>query len=185
MKLSTLIGALRERCPFFSRRVSGIAAYTSLPQSIETLPAAFVMLANDTVEAQQSATDYRQTVREAFAVIVVLDAAPALSGDDTAFDTMDEMKTLLWKALLAMRPDADSDIIVYAGGRLLEINGGQLRYQFDFTCDKEIHAPMTRQHEELAALDAFHTLAVDGDPLTADGRPDGNIDYRSVITLPT
>lgn len=185
MKLSLIIGALRERCPFFSGRVSGLAAWKYPPSVFPTLPAAFVIPGEEEAAAQQSATDYRQRVTDAFAVVVVLDAAPALNGDDGAFDTLEEVKTQLWKALLGLRPEEDGHIIVYAGSRLLEVIDGRLFYQVDFTCDREIDEEMTRQHEELAALETFHQLTIDVDPIAADGRPDGNIDHRGVITLPT
>ena len=185
MKLSLIIGALRERCPFFSGRVSGLAAWKYPPPAFPTLPAAFVIPGEEVAAAQQSATDYRQTVTDAFAVVVLLDAGPALNGNDGAFDTLEEVKTQLWKALLGMRPEADGHIIVYAGCRLLEVADGRLCYQVDFTCDREIDEEMTRQHEELAALEPFHQLEIDLDPIAADGRPDGNVDYRGVITFPT
>lgn len=185
MKLSLIIGALRERCPFFSGRVSGLAAREYLPSVLPVLPAAFVMQAGEEAATQQSATDYWQTVTEAFAVVVVLDATSAANGEDTAFDSLEEVKTQLWKALLGMRPEKDGNIIVYTGARLLEMAEGRLCYQFDFTCDREINEEMTRQHEELAALKAFHQMEIDLDLIAADGRPDGNIDYRGVTTFPT
>jgi hypothetical protein len=185
MKLSLIIGALRERCPFFSRRVSALAAWKYLPSTLPALPAAFVMPGEEAAAAQQSATDYWQTVTEAFAVAVLLDATPAENGEDTAFDSLEEVKAQLWKALCGMRQEEGGDIIVYTGARLLEMADGRLCYQFDFACDREIHEEMTRQHEELAALDAFHQMGIDLDPIAADGRPDGNVDHHGVITFPT
>lgn len=185
MKLSLITGALRERCPFFSGRVSTLAAWKYLPSTLPTLPAAFVMPGEEEAAAQKSATDYWQTVTETFAVVVLLDGASAAKGEDTAFDSLEEVKAQLWKALAGMRPEEDGHIIVYTGARLLEMTDGRLCYQFDFAWSREIHEEMTRQHEELAALEAFHQLAIDLDPIAADGRPDGNVDYRGVVTLPT
>lgn len=185
MKLSPLIGVLRERCPFFSGRISTLAAWRYLPPTLPTLPAAFVMPGEEEAATQQSATDYWQTVTEAFAVLVLLDATPVLNGDETAFDSLDEVKAQLWKALLGMRPEPDGNIIVYTGSRMLEMTDGRLCYQFDFTCDREILEPMTRQHEELAALETFQQLDIDLDPIAENGRPDGNIDNRGAITFPT
>lgn len=185
MKLSLITGALRERCPFFSGRVSTLAAWKYLPPTLPTLPAAFVVPGEEEAAAQQSATDYWQTVTENFAVAVLLDGASAAKGEETAFDSLDEVKTQLWKALAGMRPEKDGHIIVYTGARLLEMTDGRLCYQFDFAWNREIHEEMTRQHEELAALGAFHQLVMDLDPIAVDGRPDGNIDRRGVITLST
>lgn len=184
MKLSLIIGALRERCPFFSGRVNALAAWKYRPSTLTDLPVAFVVLAEEKAAAQQSATDYWQTVTEAFAVVVALDAAPVINGEETAFDSLETVKAQLWKALSGMRWEEDGHIIVYTGARMLEMEEGRLCYQFDFACNREIHEEMTRQHEELAALDAFHQLAIDLDPIAADGRPDGTVDRRAIITVP-
>lgn len=185
MKYSLIIGALRERCPFFSGRVSGLADGRYLPSALPTLPAAFVVPTGEVAATQQSATDYWQRVTESFAVLALLDGAPALNGDETAFDSLEEVKTQLWKALLGMRPEKDGHIIVYTGARLLDRVDGHLCYQLDFACDREIHESMTRQHEELAALDTFQQMDMDLDAIAAEGRPDGTLDRRAVITFPT
>lgn len=184
MKLSTIIGALRGRCPFFDSNISGAAEFKNIPETGKMkLPAAYVIPADDNVAPQKSKTDYWQTVTEGFAVVVVLDNSRDLRGQAASYDAIDEVKKMLWSALLGMRPDDNSDIVIYAGGQLLDMDRGRLYYQFDFTCDMEITDEMTRQHTELDALDEFKELGIDVDFIDPGTGPDGKIEHHTEITL--
>lgn len=186
MKLSLIIGALRGRCPFFENNIAGAAEFKTLSETGKMkLPAAYVIPAEDIVTPQKTQTDYWQTVTEGFSVIVVLDNTRDLRGQAASYDAVDGVKKMLWKALLGMRPDSDSDIIVYAGGQLLDMDRGRLYYQFDFTCDMEINQEMTRQQEELDALDEFRFVHMDVDFIEPGNGPDGNIELHTEINLPS
>lgn len=186
MKLSIIIGALRGRCPFFSGNVAGSAEFKNIPETGKMrLPAAYVIPADDNPAPQKSQTDYWQRVTEGFSVVVVLDNTRDQRGQAASYDAIDEVKKMLWKALLGMRPDENSDIVVYAGGQLIDMDRGRLYYQFDFTCDMEIGEDLTRQQEELSKLDEFKTLSIDVDFIDPGKGPDDVIEHHTEITLPT
>ena len=88
MKLSLITGALRDRCPFFSGRVSPRAAWKYLPSTLPALSAACVIPGEDAAAAQQTATDYWQTVTEDVAVAGGRDWGPSTNGEDKAFDSL-------------------------------------------------------------------------------------------------
>ena len=71
MKLTPIIAALRTRCSFFENRVAGAAQFKNLPDAGKMkLPAAYVIPGDDSPGEQKSQTDYWQTLKEGFAVIV-------------------------------------------------------------------------------------------------------------------
>ncbi|MFT4271283.1 MAG: hypothetical protein QM578_09745 [Pantoea sp.] len=184
MKLSPIIGALRNRCVFFNKNIAGAAEFKSIPETGKMLlPAAYVVPTEDVVAEQKSKTDYWQVVREGFSVIVVLDNTRDQRGQAASYDAVEDVKLMIWKALLGMRPDENSDIVEYAGGQLLDMDRGRLYYQFDFTCDREISEDMTRQQEELSELDEFKTIAFDVDYIGAGQKPDGNIEHHIQVNL--
>ncbi|WP_336702556.1 phage tail terminator protein [Pantoea dispersa] len=184
MKLSPIIGALRNRCPFFELNIGGAAEFKNLPETGKMkLPAAYVIPTEDSPAEQKSQTDYWQVIKEGFAVVVVLDNTRDLRGQAASYDAVDDVKHMLWKALLGMRPDDDSDIVEYAGGQLLDMDRGRLYYQFEFTCDREITSEMTRQQEELDELDEFTEIDVDVDLIGKDQKPDGIIEHKLRVNL--
>ncbi|OAT74896.1 hypothetical protein A9B99_17055 [Mangrovibacter phragmitis] len=184
MKLSVIIGAIRGRCPVFGGYVAGAAEFKGLPETGKMrLPAAYVVPLEDAALEQKSQTDYWQVIREGFSVIVVLDNSRDQRGQAASYDAVEEVKLALWKALLGMRPDEGSDIVIYAGGQLLDMDRGRLYYQFDFTCDREITEDMTRQQEELDALDAFTGMDINIDYIDPGDGPDGNIEHHTQINL--
>ncbi|EOJ3373794.1 hypothetical protein ACM2NU_004379, partial [Shigella flexneri] len=61
MKLTTIIAALRERCPRFEERVGGAAQFKAIPDAGKLrLPAAYVVPSDDAPGEQKSQTDYWQ-----------------------------------------------------------------------------------------------------------------------------
>lgn len=66
MKLTTIIAALRERCPRFENRVGGAAQFKAIPDAGKLrLPAAYVVPSDDAPGEQKSQTDYWQDLTEA------------------------------------------------------------------------------------------------------------------------
>ncbi|MFK8256862.1 hypothetical protein ACFL9S_03655 [Erwinia sp. AnSW2-5] len=182
MKLSPIIGAIRGRCPFFANNVSGAAEFKNLPETGKMLlPAAYVIPVEDIAGEQKTQTDYWQVIKEGFSVVVVLDNTRDERGQAASYDVVDTVRAELWKGLLGMRPDEDSDIIVYAGGQLLDMDRGRLYYQFDFTCDREINVEDTRQQEELDSLDDFREIGINIDYIDPGDGPDGIIEHHTEI----
>jgi hypothetical protein len=185
MKLTTIISALRERCPRFARRVGGAAQFKAIPDTGKlALPAAYVVPSEDVPGEQKSQTDYWQDLTEGFSVIVVLSNERDERGQWAAYDAVHDVRAELWKALLGWIPDPQGGEIVYAGGTLLDMNRYELYYQFDFTAKYEITADETRQAEDVNALPDLSLLSIDVDYIDPGTGPDGEIEHRLEMSFP-
>lgn len=182
MKLSLIIDALRQYAPSFKGRVAGAAEFQALDGNGKMmLPAAYVIPTGDTVEQQESQTDYYQKVHQGFAVVVVLDNRRDLRGQKAAFDAVDAMRAELFAALLGWEPDADTHPISYDGGQVVEMNRAALYYQFDFVAMREITEEDTRQARDLANLKPLESVVIDVDFIDPGDGPDGVIEHHTEI----
>lgn len=195
MKLNLIIQALRQRCPSFANRVAGAAEFKRLPEnSTLPVPSAFVIPLDDAPEANRSDNGYRQLVRDAFGVIVVLSNTADERGQAAAVSVHD-IRAELWRALLGWQPEADYDGIEYEGGQLLGMDRSRLFYQFEFGADFEIGSgdvgdEETWQAIALANLGPFTEMKVDvdcidpSDPNLQSPGPDGRIEASFVVEVP-
>lgn len=174
MKLTPIVATLRARVLRFENRVAGAAQFKNLPAVGKmTLPAAYVLPADDEAGEQRSLTDYMQVIEEGFAVVVVLDNTPDERGQMAAFDAVHDMRRELWKALLGWEPPDSGGPITYLGGRVIQLDRNRLYYQYDFTAGYQIDPEDTRQQDDLNALPEFETLSIDTDFIDPGNGPDG------------
>ncbi|MDA8498775.1 phage tail terminator protein [Citrobacter sp. Igbk 17] len=186
MKLSPIIATLRARCALFQNRVAGAAQFKDLPDVGKMIfPAAYVVPGDDSPGEQKSLTDYWQTIREGFSVIVFVSNSRDERGQFASFDVVDEVRQSLFKALLGWNPKEHGNPITYDGGTLLDVNRHELIYQFDFVVESELTEDDTRQQDDLNALDEFKSLSIDVDFIDPGNGPDGNIEHHTEFTLPT
>lgn len=186
MKLTPIIAALRARCALFQNRVAGAAQFKDLPEVGKMiLPSAYVVPGDDSPGEQKSLTDYWQTIREGFSVIVFVSNSRDERGQFASFDVVHEVREALFKALLGWNPEEGGNPITYDGGTLLDVNRHELSYQFDFVVETELGEEDTRQFDELNALEEFKTLSIDVDFIDPGTGPDGKIEHHTEITLPT
>ncbi|MBM6634617.1 hypothetical protein JTF12_09755 [Leclercia adecarboxylata] len=186
MKLTPVIASLRARCPLFQNRVAGAAQFKDLPEVGKMLlPAAYVVPGDDSPGEQKSQTDYWQTLREGFSVIVFVSNSRDERGQFASFDVVHEVRQALFKALLGWNPEEYGNPITYDGGTLLDVNRHELSYQFDFVVESELTENDTRQQDDLNALDEFKTLSIDVDFIDPGHGPDGEIEHHIEINLPT
>ena len=186
MKLTPIIATLRARCALFQNRVAGAAQFKDLPEVGKMiLPAAYVVPGDDSPGEQKSLTDYWQTIREGFSVIVFVSNSRDERGQFASFDVVHEVRETLFKALLGWNPEEGSNPITYDGGTLLDVNRHELSYQFDFVVETELDEEDTRQFDELNALEEFKTLSINVDFIDPGTGPDGEIEHHTEITLPT
>lgn len=190
MRLSIIIAALRQRCPSFANRVGGAADFSQLPENAAlAVPAAFVLPRDEQAGANRSANGYRQTVEDAFAVVVAVDNSADARGQ-AGYDAIHALRDEVFAALLGWAPDADHDAIVYDGGELVHMDRARLYYRLDFHAETELAIDVTRHGRELADLAAFATLdlgldAIDpADPNRAVPGPDGRDEGGLTLTLP-
>ncbi|EJN7605160.1 TPA: phage tail terminator protein, partial [Escherichia coli] len=134
MKLTPVIAALRARCPYFENRVAGAAQFKNLPEVGKLrLPAAYVVPGDDSPGENKSQTDYWQELKEGFSVVVILSNGRDERGQFASYDVVDDVRQMLFKALLGWNPEACGNPITYDGGTLLDLNRHELIYQFDFS----------------------------------------------------
>lgn len=186
MKLTPVIAALRARCPYFENRVAGAAQFKNLPEVGKLrLPAAYVVPGDDSPGENKSQTDYWQELKEGFSVVVILSNGRDERGQFASYDVVDDVRQMLFKALLGWNPEACGNPITYDGGTLLDLNRHELIYQFDFSVISELTEDDTRQQDELNSLDELRTLAIDVDYFDPGNGPDGDIEHHTEITLPS
>ncbi|HFI3042877.1 TPA: hypothetical protein ACGP0M_003536 [Escherichia coli] len=186
MKLTPVIAALRARCPYFENRVAGAAQFKNLPEVGKLrLPAAYVVPGDDSPGENKSQTDYWQELKEGFSVVVILSNGRDERGQFASYDVVDDVRQMLFKALLGWNPEACGNPITYDGGTLLDLDRHELIYQFDFSVISELTEDDTRQQDDLNSLDELRTLAIDVDYLDPGNGPDGDIEHHTEITLPS
>ncbi len=148
-------------------------------------PAAYVVPGDDSPGENKSQTDYWQELKEGFSVVVILSNGRDELGQFASYDVVDDVRQMLFKALLGWNPEACGNPITYDGGTLLDLNRHELIYQFDFSVISELTEDDTRQQDDLNSLDELQTLAIDVDYLEPGNGPDGDIEHHTEITLPS
>ncbi|MDM8914970.1 hypothetical protein QU838_25035, partial [Escherichia coli] len=140
---------------------------------------------DDSPGENKSQTDYWQELKEGFSVVVILSNGRDERGQFASYDVVDDVRQMLFKALLGWNPEACGNPITYDGGTLLDLNRHELIYQFDFSVISELTEDDTRQQDDLNSLDELQTLAIDVDYLDPGNGPDGDIEHHTEITLPS
>lgn len=190
MNLVTVIEAVKTRCPSFGGRVAGAAQFQVLPESANlSMPAAYVIPLDDNPEPNRSQTGYRQTIREAFAVVVALSNVSDERGQSAA-TSLHSIRAELWASLLGWEPGAEYDGVEYEGGNLLHLDRARMYYQFEFAADMEIGSEQTWKNTELGGLADFTEAriqidAIDPhDPNVGASGPDGRIEADAIVPIP-
>lgn len=182
MRLSLIIDQLKTYAPSFAGRVSGAAEYAALKNASNMLvPACYVIPLENTTTPNESLTGYRQTVNDAFGVIVVLSNLVDERGQ-TAFDQLHDIRKEIFKAVLAWWPEQDTDRIEYEGATLLGLDRVRLDYQFEFIAPFDLTEADTYQGVQNAALPALQTVRIDLDHKELP--PDGVIDHTIDVQPP-
>lgn len=204
MNLNLIIQELRSHCPVFAKRVVGAAEFLHSSQSAHlSLPAAYVVPLDDEVGPAAFAQGYRQIVTEGFSVIVALDNREDERGQH-AVTTLEQIRAMIWRALLGWSPNDAYSPIIYEGGHLVSIDRARLFFAFDFSTQIQIVTKDTRQGQILDTLSPFVGINIQVDALEpmADPNapqhqhpqdpsayrggspgPDGRIEHHSSISL--
>lgn len=162
MKLSLIIAALRTLCPRFENRVGSVSQYEDLPDCGKlALPAAYVIPGEDVVGEQRSQTDYWQSLTESFYVVVILNNGRNQQGQYPSVDTLNEVRSEIWRALLGWEPEPGCGAINYAGAEEADSNRAEYHYLFKFNTETDINAEDTRHDADLNNLPDLHTVAID------------------------
>lgn len=161
ISLSTIIEAIRERCPTFNQNVAGAAEWKDL-QDYEnpTYPAAYVVPLSEEADAQESPNGYRQTVTETFGVIVLATSDDA-RGQSAIEMVREQLRPELFHALLAWSPDPSLySEIIFEGAQVIYLDSARMGYQFEFSYEYYLDAEDAYQAEYLASLPEMHSMAL-------------------------
>lgn len=194
MDIAAIITVLKARAAaVFGDRIAGAAEYKRLPETANlATPAAYVVPLDDDAGEQTSANGYSQIVRDSFAVIVVVSNTADERGQ-AGYTSVAAIRTALWAALLAWKPDAAHGPIQYEGGTLLDMDRARFYYQFEFSAATEIVEADTWQATANAAHGPFETLHIDVDTIdpfdpnrvaVGERGPDGTIDAAATVSVP-
>lgn len=186
MDLTPIVAAVRQRCPTFAQRVAGASEYAAaLASTSLATPYAFVIPLDDNPGPRQSENVQRQSLSDAFAVVVALSNAADERGQASAA-AVHAIRAELWSALLGWPPAAEYEGVVYEGGSLQNLDRARLWYQFEFSAEMEIGPDDGWQGlDDLPGLESVH-ISVDAidpqaDPNLQTPGPDGRIEQAMVI----
>lgn len=190
MNFNVVIAQLRARAPIFDQRVAGAANFKVLPEAANLkTPAAYVIPMDEQPGDQQSATGYQQSVKEEFAVVVVLDNAVDERGQ-VAAASLHAVRLALFKALLGFQPAEHYDVVAFEGGELMHLDRARLYYQFEFSTEYAISTEDTWIPDRNAEFPDFKGLDITVDtidpfdPNRAPIGPDGTPEAKLKITFP-
>lgn len=188
--LVAIAEAIKVRCLSFAGRVSVSAEFALIENAAKmVLPAAYVVMLDDSAADNTSDNGYQQIIADTFAVVVLLSNAVDELGKSSITQII-PLRSELCKGLLSWAPDTEHGEIEYSGGQLLAVDRGITYYQFEFTAPTELTEADTYQETVNSALPAFEGLninvdAIDPhDPNVAASGPDGKLEARLEINLP-
>lgn len=180
MILSSIIEALRARCPSFCGRIGGAAEFARLAEtsSMDT-PCAYVIPADETVDAPLGHTGYRQIVHASFGVVIVVDNVDDERGQ-AGYDVAESLKAEVFKAILCWAPASYVNEIFYSGSSLADMDRSRVFYQLDFGYDYQLTTEDTYQPIERDNLGKFDTADID--VVGTDANPDGTKVAKAIFT---
>jgi len=121
--------------------VDGAAAFSALktnpPKSKQ--PAAYVLPIADAATPNAVATAVRQTGTERIAVALALGNLKDSRGA-TASEQMEAIRVSVRGALVGWSPATGFEVYLYAGGRVIDMKGGVVWHQLEFTTQFQINA---------------------------------------------
>lgn len=187
MKVDTTIKAIRDLCPCFENRVFGAVELGQLQlNSVNptNIPAAYVISAReDPQEDQCTANSYYQEIIATIDVIVLVNNTADNRGQNSA-NTIEEIKSSLFKALLSWSPidDDNQAIYTYAGCSLRNLTPAVVAYDIEFNTSYVIDIEDTRQQVELnEQTGKFEYADIDVDMIADGQKPDDQIDAKVQI----
>lgn len=134
MKLGSVVLRIRYFKTLFKEYVGGCAELDTALNNTLLKESAFVVPIEDRGDENNYDSTANQRVTEKFAVVCAL--ANDLNQQDKlgflAYDKLDDVRAELINALCGWYPINSESMIVYSGGRLVDINSAYLWWQFEF-----------------------------------------------------
>jgi hypothetical protein len=132
MNAPELIDRLKSQCPAL-KHVAGAADFATAEKLVRhQLPAAFVIpLVEEATPNAYATMAVSQRVTQRFGVILAVSNLRDLGGE-AAINDLTNLRPSVLTALLGWQPDAGSDLVEFAGGRLLTLSEQVLWWQDDY-----------------------------------------------------
>jgi len=140
MKLAPIVLKLRLANTTFGNNIAGAAELAKATRATLNNEQAFVIHLAETVTTNNLDGGISQKISETFGVIIALrnDTTQKDKTGLSAFDRVHDIRAEIFKAILGWQmPDSES-LIIYSGGRVLELNRAWFWYQFEFSADQRI-----------------------------------------------
>jgi len=177
MKMTPVIDHLRSSCPAFASRIGGAINLDALKASSEfSKPCAFIVSTGSKAGENDLQNEVRQDISDTFDIVVVLD--PGTSTAQALTDTLDDMRSELWLALVGWKPSPSCDPILFVSEELIEADATRILYRYSFITGFQLGRtistdPAETWHErELDELPEFEGLNVFVDDLDSAAGPE-------------
>lgn len=140
MKLGPIVLKLRLAETRFENRIAGAGELAFALKGALQAEMAFVVQLNETASPNTLDSSISQKITERFGIVVMLqnDISQKDKTGLTAYDSLFEIRTQLFSALLGWQMSGAEGLVSYAGGRVLGINRAQFWYQFEFEVNTRI-----------------------------------------------
>lgn len=142
MRLAPIVLRLRVAKTTFGNNIFGSAELDKAIQGTLMKQMAFVIPLIEKANANNMDNTVNQVLIERFAVIVALqnDVSQSDKTGITAYDTLHNIRSELFRALLNVWMKDTETPIYYIGGSLLDLTGNYLWYQFEFEFTSRIQS---------------------------------------------
>ena len=134
MKIGPIVLKLRAAETRFGDMIAGAAELAYALSGTLTKEVAFVIPLTETAKTNDLDSGISQKITERFGVIVALDNATSDRDKTglTAYDTLHDIRTELFSAILGWQIPGTEDLVSYGGGRSIGITRATFWYQFEF-----------------------------------------------------
>lgn len=160
MKLGSIVLKLRLASTRFKNRIAGAAELAFALKGTLQEEMAFVVQLSETATPNTLDSGISQKITERFGIIVMLknDVSQKDKTGLTAYDSLFEIRTELFKALLGWQMDGAESLVSYSSGKVLGINRAQFWYQFEFEVATRINGDEDGVDAGRDTLDDFDTI---------------------------
>lgn len=168
MRIGEIVLKLRLADTRFNNLIGGAAELNLAIDNTLKQDMAFVIPLAENCPSNEYDSGINQKITERFGVIVALgnDNSQADKTGITSYDLLHTVRGEIFKALLGWKIDGAESLVYYRGGRVLDITGAYLWYQFEFEFETRILNYYTEDELNdtdgvdmgVAGLDDFNTI---------------------------
>ena len=192
MKLGKIALKIRLAETRFGNKIAGTAEFDLALKNTLQQEAAFIIPLEETASPNEQDNSINQIITEKFGVVCALktDVSQADKSGLSAYDSLYEVRSDLFGALVGWQLREAESVISYSGGQLLGIDGAWLWYQFSFQYESRLASTAT--NVRYANIILNETNEAEDDNLTPFDKiysnfilaPDDDLPYEGDLPLP-